>query len=194
MPYQKLNDCIIKILNGYRDLSNFTNNSNIDLKESNLFHSLIHKGIYKYKNIIVSGKFGEIFNNMLNDGYNIIVTSSDTEEKGCDLSYIENKIRGKTFIFVDDYFCTGDLRDIIFNEIRRLGGFIYITYCLYDTAVKQDKNVISLYNSRDNKKMKKNICKECKKGFDNPHKIKTDFENLILCPYCFCEINHLQGD
>lgn len=176
----------------YEPLNDFIKKMDINLKEIDLIHMLFNKGIYKYNNIIVTGKFGIIFNNLYNNSFNIIVTPDNLNEFDyLDLSYIKDKIYGNTFIFVDNDFYTGRIRDIIFNEILRLGGYICYTYCIYDGSDKIDDKVISLFNCHNNKNIKKYICKECKNGYNDAHIVITDFENIVLCPYCFCEINDL---
>lgn len=108
---------------------------------------------YNYDvNIIVSGKFGNFFNNWYTVNTNyvnqmvIIVNGGLRTGLSIDnLDYLEEYIKNNKFVFLDDSYYSGKTQRAVKNEIERLGGKLINTFVIYDGIINNNNDVKSLY-------------------------------------------------
>ena len=126
----------------------FFDNLDLALQNTTIVSQLVDRVDNTYCDIIVSGKFGVFFSNYYQRPNNRRLFSVEgglrTGTK-IDLSPFANYIIHRYFIFVDYSFYSGKTRDVIKDELERLGGHLVRTYVIYDGAKERDPSVKSLY-------------------------------------------------
>ena len=60
-----------------------------------------------------------------------------------------DRIKGKTFIFIDDSYFSGKTATVVKEEIERLGGTFFGSLVAYDGSKVKEENVWSLYRYYD---------------------------------------------
>lgn len=106
--------------------------------------------------IIVSGKFGNVFqnhcNNYLENKFNekIIVVNGGLRKDHAIISFWEDyNIKDKKIIFIDDSYYLGRTRDKIKNAIEENQGSLISTYVFYDGSKVKEDDVHSFYRYYD---------------------------------------------
>jgi len=123
------------------------------IKSNPLFFEIISKEIKKdYRkniNVIVSGEFGKIFENFLNDkarvnNFNLIKIKGSVRLGTAKIDLEEHKfdLNKRKTIFVDDSFCSGDTFNSIKKEVEHQGGKVEKIYIIYYNPPRIKKNIL----------------------------------------------------
>lgn len=106
-------------------------------------------------NIIVSGTFGHVISNYIQNNrtlselFNVISVKGGLRkgEQIDSLEWVDAK--GEHFTFIDDSFYLGRTRDVIEAELERCGMYLEETFVIYDGSKEADETVYSLYRYYD---------------------------------------------
>jgi hypothetical protein len=123
-------------------------------KDESIMEKLLDTYLNSYSdsflNIIVSGSFGRMFSNFLQNK-NIqqhikCITVNGSLRHGDpvdDISYMS--IKGRSFVFFDDSFYKGRTRDAVKKALEANGATLSHTFVVYDGSKTKDETVTSLY-------------------------------------------------
>jgi len=102
--------------------------------------------------IILSGKFAELFlkSKESKDLFDVVSIMVGVEDKNnLDLStnpFLTNNTVPKNWIFIDDSYYAGSIRDRIKDALHEVGLKLVHTYVIFDGSLFSDENISSLYN------------------------------------------------
>jgi hypothetical protein len=144
-----LDEIVKEMLETHVGGEKFFDNLDANIQRTTIIEKLFWKIPYN-ANIIASGNFGMVFNNVVACKRCLLVPGSLRKGRLLDLSYLGNYIENMSFTFIDDSFYSGKTRDVIKAEVERLGGKLIHTYAIYDGSKEKDPNVSSLYRYYDN--------------------------------------------
>ena len=112
-----------------------------------IMSKVIFSGI-KFDSIIVSGKFGRVFSEFIEDEYHYydVVCINGSLRKGIvEKEYLNKDYKDKSFIFVDDSFYSGTTMNKVKEYLESCGGKLVSTYVFYDGSKEKQENINSLY-------------------------------------------------
>lgn len=117
----------------------------------NMINFILDSNIY-FDYIIVSGKFGRVFSNYINNNetklsiHNIITVNGGLRKNNSIENFWEiYDIKNKKLVFVDDSFYSGKTMNAIKNAIESNDGELVKTFCYYDGSENKLENVESFY-------------------------------------------------
>ena len=117
----------------------------------NMINFILDSNIY-FDYIIVSGKFGRVFSNYINNNetklsiHNIITVNGGLRKNNPIEKFWEiYDIKNKKLVFVDDSFYSGKTMNAIKNAIESNGGELIKTFCYYDGSESKLGDVESFY-------------------------------------------------
>jgi hypothetical protein len=187
--YEKLNRVVRDMIKTHKGGKIFFDNLDANLQDYDFLQKLYDDELYKHRNIIVSGKFGMFFTNLFSLVFNVVQVPGGLRNGArCDLEYMKDDISGKNWVFVDDSFYSGKTRDVVFDEIKRCGGTITDTFCVYDGSKEKDETVMSLYRYYDETQLPSGFvykCTNCKCEYLSPGVVfSKDDDTKYICPSC----------
>lgn len=149
----KLDEIVKQMLEEHEGGTIFFDNLDQAVQQKPLIESLLGLANEHCKDrhgIIVSGKFGRYFTNLIDMKNQLLVVNGGLRSGNPidDISYL--KLEGMKFIFLDDSFYSGKTRDVIKNELEKNGAKLVKTFVVYDGSKEKDESVYGLYRYYDN--------------------------------------------
>ncbi|MCP4395679.1 MAG: hypothetical protein GY804_15635 [Alphaproteobacteria bacterium] len=151
-----LNKIVTEMIEKHKGGEVFFDNLDSKMRDRGIIDSLMELSVYEPydTSFILSGKFGiHIKNTYPSLEMHLLVNGGLRKEKIISLEPFKHRIKGRSFVFLDDSFYLGRTRDAIQTEIEKWGGKIKRTYVCYDGSKEKDETVKSLYRYYDNHKV-----------------------------------------
>lgn len=98
---------------------------------------------------IASGEIGLAMHNLDIDIDFLVAGGLRFDPTKINLEPFAERIKGHTFIFIDDSYFSGRTALVVKEEIERLGGEWFGCYVAYDGSKSRDEKVYSLYRYYD---------------------------------------------